>query len=321
MTRAGRARGVATAAAAYGGGGLTALGAVAVGVVAVEARMARRWVGQPFGPAGPDADGVYGAGPGDPLVLGVVGDSSADGLGAQVPEQTPGALVASGLAAVAGRRVRLVNRAVVGADSRGLDAQVDRLLAEVPAPDVVLVMVGANDVTHRVRPPEAARALGGALARLRAAGAEVVVGTCPDLGVVEPVAQPLRTLARRWAHELAAAQTVAVVEAGGRSVSLGDLLGPEFAAAPSELFSADGFHPSPAGYARAAAVLLPAVCTALGLEPEQLPSDRPERVVPVAQAAATAAAEPGTEVEGARRDGAERGPLGRWARLRRRGER
>ena len=39
-----------------------------------------------------------------------------------------------------------------------------------------------------------------------------------------------RLLARKWSRDLAAAQTVAVVEAGGRTVSLGDLLGPEFAA-------------------------------------------------------------------------------------------
>ncbi|MEJ5946280.1 SGNH/GDSL hydrolase family protein [Pseudokineococcus basanitobsidens] len=320
MSRASRAR-RAAAAAAFGGGGLTALTAVAVGVVAVEARLARRWVGRPFGDAGPEADGVYGAGPGTTLVLGVVGDSSADGLGAETAEQTPGAIVATGLAALAGRRVRLVNKAVVGADSRDLPGQVDRLLADVAAPDAVLVMVGANDVTHRVRPPEAVRALGEAMARLRSAGAEVVVGTCPDLGVVEPVAQPLRTLARRGGRELAAAQTIAVVEAGGRSVSLGDLLGPEFRAAPTELFSADRFHPSPAGYARAAAVLLPAVGAALDLWPAQERVGRSDRVVPVAQAAAAAAHEPGTEVEGARHHGAERGPLGRWARLRRRSER
>ncbi|MEJ5915130.1 SGNH/GDSL hydrolase family protein [Pseudokineococcus sp. 1T1Z-3] len=316
MSRARRARRVA-AAAAYGGGGLTALTAVGVGVLAVEAKLARRVVGRQFGPAGPEADAVYGAGPGTPLDLGVVGDSSADGLGADTAEQTPGAIVAVGLAALAGRPVRLVNRAVVGADSRDLDRQVDDLLAEMPSPDAVLVMVGANDVVKRLRPPEAVRALGAAISRLREAGAEVVVGTCPDLGIVEPVAQPLRSLARRWSRELAAAQTIAVVEAGGRSVSLGDLLSVEFRNAP-ELFSADRFHPSPAGYARAAAVLLPAVATSLGLWPVQEDSGRSERVVPVAQAAVAAAQEAGTEVEGARRDGADRGPLGQWARLRRR---
>ncbi|GAA2035350.1 SGNH/GDSL hydrolase family protein [Pseudokineococcus marinus] len=314
------ARRVGAVTAAYAAG-LVALGGAAVGVVLVEARLARRWVGRPFGSEGPDADGVYGAGPGRVLVLGVLGDSSADGLGAQTPAQTPGAIVATGLAAVSGRRVRLLNRAVVGAGSADLDAQAGRLLAEVPAPDVVLVMVGANDVTHRVRPADAARHLSRAVARLRAAGAEVVVGTCPDLGVVEPVAQPLRAIARRWARDLAAAQTVAVVEAGGRSVSLGDLLGPEFSAAPAEMFSADRFHPSPAGYARAAAVLLPAVCASLGLWPEPPSAGREGRVVPVAEAAAAAAESPGTEVEGAHRDGAARGPLGAWARLRRRADR
>ena len=50
-------------------------------------------------------------------------------------------------------------------------------------------------------------------------------------------------------RNLAAAQTVAVVEAGGRTVSLGDILGPAVRAAPDELFSDDRFHPSAAGYA------------------------------------------------------------------------
>ena len=55
---------------------------------------------------------------------------------------------------------------------------------------------------------------------------------------------------------MAAAQTVAVVEAGGRTVSLGSVLGPEFAS-DHEMFSVDEFHPSAVGYAQAAAVLLP----------------------------------------------------------------
>ena len=129
-------------------------------------------------------------------------------------------------------------------------------------------MIGANDVTHRIDKSVAVRHLAQAVPRACATlGAEVVVGTCPDLGTIEPVAQPLRLLARRWSRDLAAAQTVAVVEAGGRTVSLGDLLGPEFAERPHEMFSADRFHPSPAGYARAAAALLPSVCAALGIWP------------------------------------------------------
>ena len=126
-------------------------------------------------------------------------------------------------------------------------------------------MIGANDVTHRVRPPVAVRHLDHAVSRLHELGAEVVVGTCPDLGTVEPVPQPLRWIARRASRQLAAAQTIAVVEAGGRTVSLGDILGPEFAASPSEMFGPDRFHPSVAGYASAAAAMLPSACAALGV--------------------------------------------------------
>jgi lysophospholipase L1-like esterase len=321
VSRASRARRIA-AAAAYGGTGVTVVGAAGLALLTVEARLARRWIGGPLGAALP-VDGVYGAGAGPVLDLAVLGDSSAAGLGADRPEQTPGAVLATGLAAVSGRPVRLTSVAVVGAESAALAAQVDALLERVAAPHVAVVMVGANDVTHRITPQVAVRALDAAVRRLRASGCEVVVGTCPDLGTLEPVAQPLRYLARRWSRQLAAAQTIAVVEAGARSVSLGDLLGPEFAAAPGDMFSADRFHPSPAGYARAAAAVLPSVCASLGYWPDGGRERRPdvrqgEGVVPVAQAAVAAADEAGTEVAATRVAGSERGPRGRWAVLLRR---
>ncbi|HEX5533008.1 MAG TPA: SGNH/GDSL hydrolase family protein [Actinomycetales bacterium] len=322
MSRASRARRIA-AAAAFGGGGLTALGALGVGLVTAEAKLARRQIGTPFGAHGPDADGVYGSGPGDPIDLVVAGDSSAAGLGCESPRQTPGAILATGLAAVSGRPVRLTTVAVVGAQSSGLAAQLDEIFERVPEPDVAVIMVGANDVTHRVKPPVAVRALAAAVTRLREAGVEVVVGTCPDLGTVEPIPQPLRWLARRLSREMAAAQTIAVVEAGGRSVSLGNMLGPEFEAKPHLLFSEDRFHPSAAGYARCASALLPSVCAVAGYWPDGGAERAPERwrgegVAPVARAAVAAADEPGTEVAATRVGGDERGRQGRWAVLLRR---
>lgn len=312
-----------TVAAVFSGGGIAGLGAAGFGVLLAEAKLARRWIGTPFGSEAPDADGVYGSGPGAPVRMGMLGDSSAAGLGAESPHQTPAAVIAGGLASLTGRQVHLSVVAVVGAESRHLDAQVDRLLAASPALDLAVIMIGANDVTHRVKPAESVRALGSAVSRLRAAGAEVVVGTCPDLGTIEPLAQPLRWLARRRSRHLAAAQTVAVVEAGGRTVSLGDLLGAEFAASPGEMFSADRFHPSATGYARAAAALLSSVCAALDVLPEGTSAQRPdlrrgEGVDDVAHAAARAAAVPGTEVSGTEIGGATRGPRGRWAVLLRR---
>src|SRR4051812_1061482 len=327
MSRASSARRIA-AAAVYGGGGLAGLGIAGVAVLLAEAKAARRAIGQPFGESGPDGsglygDGLYGDGAGEPVELAMLGDSSSVGMGADDPAHTPGVVLANGLAVLTRRPVRLTVAGVVGAESRDLDQQIDRLLAVTPLPHAAVIMVGANDVTHRLRPSESVRCLDLAVRRLRERGTAVVVGTCPDLGTVEPIAQPLRYLVRRWSRQLAAAQTVAVVEAGGRTVSLGDLLGPEFDAHPREMFSADRFHPSAAGYAQAAAALLPSVCAALDLLPAGLAAQRPdlrtgEGLDDVAHAAARAVAEPGTEVAGAEMAGNTRGPRGRWALLLRR---
>jgi lysophospholipase L1-like esterase len=308
-------------AAAYGGGGLGLLSAGAFGLIRAEAALARRTIGEPTGEP-PQVDGVYGSHhKGPPLRMVILGDSGACGLGVEHPHQTPGAMLAAGLSEFADRPVELVSAARVGARSSDLSGQVEEVAGT--GPDVAVVMIGANDVTHRVRPPTAVRHLDHAVRRLRELGAEVVVGTCPDLGTVEPVPQPLRWIARRASRQLAAAQTIAVVEAGGRTVSVGDILGPEFASSPKEMFGPDRFHPSAAGYASAAAAMLPSVCASLGVWPggetEQAPDlARGEGVRPISMAAVEAADEPGTEVAGAQVGGRERGPRGRWALLRRR---
>jgi len=326
MGRARRARRIA-ATAAYGGGGVAAglgvLGAVGWGILKVEAAMARRIVGQPFEGA-PDDNGVYGAGAGDPVELVVLGDSSAAGMGCEHRYQTVGAIISNGVSALTGRPVHLTNTAVVGAESSSLELQLANALDVVERPHVAVIMIGANDVTHRIDKTVAVRHLEQTVRALRGLGTEVVVGTCPDLGTIQPIPQPLRLLGRRFSRDMAAAQTVAVVEAGGRTVSLGDLLGPEFAQRPHEMFSEDRFHPSPAGYARAAAALLPSVYAALGVwsgevTEERAPdSRRGEGIGPVSVAAQVAVKDPGTEVSAAQIGGQARGPRGRWAVLLRR---
>ncbi|MEV7524040.1 SGNH/GDSL hydrolase family protein [Streptomyces sp. NPDC091371] len=310
MSRARTARRIA-AGAAYGGGGLGLVGAAAVGLVVAEMQFAKRTVGTGLGDP-PRADGLYGGefngteqGPG-PLRLAMLGDSTAAGLGVRRARQTPAALLASGLAAVAERPVELRNVAVSGAMSDDLDRQVGLLIdgpdGERPAPDVCVIMIGANDVTRRMPPTQSVRHLTSAVRRLRMAGAEVVVGTCPDLGTIEPVYQPLRWLARRVSRQLAAAQTIGVVALGARTVSMGDLLGPEFAANPREMFGPDSYHPSAEGYATAAMAVLPTLCAALSLWPEsdRLDVSRDEDMLPVAKAASAAAGQAGTEVTAAR---------------------
>ncbi|GAA3191600.1 SGNH/GDSL hydrolase family protein [Streptomyces ramulosus] len=295
------------AAAAYGGGGIGLLGVAAAGVLLTEVRLARRTVGN-SGDIPPCADGRYGAAFGHgadrpPLRLAFLGDSTAAGQGVRRARETPGALLASGLAALSELPVDFRNVALPGAQSDDLERQVDLLLADgAPAPDVCVIIIGANDVTHRMPPARSVRLLADAVRRLRAAGSEVVVGTCPDMGTIEPVYQPLRWVARRLSRQLAAAQTIGVVENGGRTVSLGDLLGPEFEARPRELFGPDNYHPSAEGYATAAMAVLPTLCASLGLWPEgEHPEPaRYEGVLPVEEAAAEAASDAGTEVASAR---------------------
>ncbi len=305
-------------AALFGGGGLGVLTAGAYGLLHTEALVARRSIGVIDGPP-PDADGIYGSYPGTPLAFAVLGDSTAAGLGVNDPDETMGALLAAGLAELAERPVRLTTLAKSGARSTDLHDQVEAAL--VAMPQIALIVIGGNDVTHRVRPSTSVRLLDEAIRTLQRAGCEVVVGTCPDLGTIEPIPQPLRWLVRRVSRQLAAAQTIAIVEAGARSVSLGSILGPEFVAAPSDMFAPDRFHPSAAGYAAAAAAILPSLAGAAGVWPtDEDPPDasRGDGVLPVAIAAAAAAEESGTEVVATQVAGHDRGPRGRWVQLRHR---
>ncbi len=318
MGRAAAARRLA-AAAAYGGGGLSVFGATLYGLIRAQAVLARRAIGTTDRRV-PDASGWYGRGrPGPALKVALLGDSSAAGYGVHSVEQTPGAWLGSGVAERANRRVHLREFARVGAQSSDLHAQVTAALPTDP--DVAVILIGANDVTHGVLPSAAVRYLSEAVRELREADVAVVVGTCPDLGTVSPLPVPLRQLARVWSRRMAAAQTIVTVEAGGRTVSLGSILGPEFAAAPGLLFGPDRFHPSAAGYESLARTVVPSVLSALGLgeKGEEAPRlGRGEAVLPIGYAAAKASQTPGTEIDGTEVGGAKRGVGGRWVTLMRR---
>jgi hypothetical protein len=104
-------------------------------------------------------------------------------------------------------------------------------------------------------------------------------------------------------------------------VSLGSILGPEFDASPTLLFGPDRFHPSAAGYAALAGVLVPSTLAALGLGPadEEVPeARRGEGVLPISRAAVQATKHPGTELDATEVDGSARGFGGRWVTLMRR---
>ncbi|MEU8657212.1 SGNH/GDSL hydrolase family protein [Actinoplanes philippinensis] len=210
----------------------------------------------------PRAEGLIGARfPGPPLTMAVLGDSFAAGYGAGKRRETLGFLMGTALARRAGRPVRLHQPAFVGAMSGDLPHQVRAAL--IHEPDLAIIFIGGNDVTRFAPLRVAARHLGDAVGRLRAAGCQVFVGTCPDLRVLPPLRPPLRWLASFRSRLLAAAQTAEVRAAGGHPIALAALLNPHFEADPVRMFGEDRFHPSSDGYARTAAVCLPPLLAAL----------------------------------------------------------
>lgn len=193
--------------------------------------------------------------PAAPIRLALLGDSIAYGIGADRTEDTLAPRLRADLAEAGTASVTRVF-AVPGARSAGLGGQVDRVLPW--RPDVVVLVIGANDLTHQVPVGVAAEHLRQTLRRLRTADVGVLLAPAPDLSVVPLVPPALRGFVRQRSAELRQAQIAVADDEGavvadqeaGTSVSFGD---------DPSLFSADRFHPSSAGYARIAAELAPVV--------------------------------------------------------------
>ncbi len=191
----------------------------------------------------PRADGVYTPGGGPvqrwqrgvtfDLHLMIFGDSTATGYGCEQRRGSAGVLLARGLAEHTGKRIRLSTKAIVGATSKGVCSQVDAMFVAGPPPDAAVMMLGANDITALNGISQSAHRLALAVRKLRARGAVVVVGTCPDLGVITAIPQPLRSLAQ---HSVACASPVPrpprCSAAGGVPVPLAHLLAPQFRTRP-----------------------------------------------------------------------------------------
>lgn len=240
-------------------------GAAAGQVVRLQARRIRRAIGKPLGEDAHVADRTYKKTLGATVELLVLGDSIAAGLGADKPKHTLGAQLARRTARATHRSVRLHTAAQVGAETSMLRTQLATLPAGYRA-DVAVIVVGGNDVTHRVRTADSIDHLRDAVTSLQAAGTHVVVGTCPDLSALGALPQPLRTLAAVASRQLASAQRELVLGLGGRVVSLAHVVGPFFVTQPDTMFAVDRFHPSSAGYKRTAKAMLPSVLAALGEE-------------------------------------------------------
>jgi len=220
---------------------LVPLGLLAL--LAVEAAVAMRGEGVPFRvpPRTPER-----LGRGDPLSYVVIGDSTGVGQGAPYRQ---GVAARTARALAAEHRVALLNLAVSGATT----AEVLRDQAEPAArarPDLVLLAVGANDVTHLTGTGRLRRDLEAIVERLRSRRCDVriVLTGAPEVGAVPRLAQPLRLVARLRTRQLNGVVTVVAGKPGLGFARIAEETGPLFTR-DRTLFAADGFHPNARGYA------------------------------------------------------------------------
>jgi lysophospholipase L1-like esterase len=192
--------------------------------------------------------------------LALIGDSIAWGQGATRAEDRLANRLVRDLAS---RGIEATARvlAVPGARSSDLSSQVDRALD--PPPDVVVLVIGANDLTHLVPVPRAEADFTSAVRRLRQAGVEVVVAPAPDLSAAPHVPVGMRPLVRAASDDLRQRQAAASRRLGARVADADGATSNAFRQ-DAALFSADRFHPSSAGYAVIARALLPEVLAAAG---------------------------------------------------------
>lgn len=234
--------------------GIVAAFALGAGVLVVEVLLARR--GPDLAPANPyDLDGVVDAlRPGQPLRTVWLGDSTAAGLGAT---SIDGALPRQVARAVAERRDRPVQVTSLAVSGARLDDVLDEQLPQLTGlePDVVLISIGSNDVTHLARGATVRRQYGELLDALPG-GAEVVALGIPDFGSVPRFAQPLRAAAGARAEQLDDVVADVARDRGAAYVDIAGETGPAFRDDPDRYFSADRYHPSDAGYARWAAAVV-----------------------------------------------------------------
>lgn len=196
---------------------------------------------------------------GPPIRLIVFGDSTTAGVGVDRPEDALPSLIAQRVADARHRRVHVTSYGWAGARVADLVRdQLPRSLGPIrkgetepvlPGADIVAVVIGANDATHRT-PPRAFRAdLRWVLATIRdvAPSADLVLAGVPRFRGALPQVNVLIWLADQYARVLRGIGRAEATRAGVRYADLARDV-PTRVASIDELFASDRFHPSVAGY-------------------------------------------------------------------------
>ncbi len=223
--------------------GILTFGFVDLGLLLIaEAMLAMEWQTDTF--INPARNAVCYSKNGPPLLYVVMGDSTAAGRGASYGIAAETAKYLSQSAAVT-----MVNLGISGAKLA------DVVREELPAaiklkPDLVLLSIGANDVTNFTSNCDIKASLDTILDGLAHSNANVriVVTGSADLGAVPRFLQPLRWLAGQETERVNEVMEPLTKSHGAIWTPLAKQTGPFFKKDPS-LFAADKFPPNDRGYA------------------------------------------------------------------------
>jgi lysophospholipase L1-like esterase len=189
----------------------------------------------------------------------VFGDSTTAGVGVDRPEDALPSLVAQRIADARHRRVHVTSYGWAGARVANLVRdQLPRSLGPLrqgesepvlPNADIVAVVIGANDATHRTPPRSFRSDLRRVLETIHssAPAAELVLAGIPHFRGVLPQVNVLVWLAEQYARVLRGIGRDEAMRAGVRYADLARDVPPRVTDI-DDVFSIDRFHPSAAGY-------------------------------------------------------------------------
>ena len=197
------------------------------------------------------------------IELVMLGDSTVAGLGAEKVEDSLVLQTAQRVADQTRRQVHARGLGISGAVTADVrDEQIPRIEGPV---DVVVIVIGSNDVTHLTPPWKFDDLTTSMLAQAQrqAPGAAVVLGGIPLFGEAGALDEPLRSVVDGYASVLRRVQRKAAqAVAGATYVDIASLASPRFVGVEGAM-SSDGFHPGPTGYGFWADALAPAVADAV----------------------------------------------------------
>lgn len=194
----------------------------------------------------PDIPRELTLGKGPTITYVVMGDSTAIGQGAEYKD---GIAYRSAEFLAKKNQVKLINLGVSGATASKVLRNQAHAAASQKA-DIILICVGANDVTHLSSLGSVEKDMTDSIAMLQKtnAGAKIILTGSPAMGSVLRFPQPTKFLAKIRTVQVNKVMQKVADEKGVVRLKIAEKTEPIFLKNP-QLFASDKFHPNGKGYA------------------------------------------------------------------------